>query len=172
MEPNKNVILVTQEPRGPSQLIEIPIPAQAVQRVALPDVQQLRSMVGQIIIIKALRLISAKVLATAPTLGLTNAALAELKKISLVLYSEGWEKGELIPILTLNDMADTDSANASTVPFRNATTRFNDWKNVDWSKSYLQYSNGTPSSGAAYSVLIEAEYIKLDSNGREIVGPS
>lgn len=172
MEPNKNVILVTQEPRGPSQLIEIPVPAQALQRVAFPDVQQLRSMQGQIIVIKSMRLIHNKVLTVAPTLGLTNATLAELKKISLVIYSEGWEKGQLIPILTLNDMADTDSANATTIPFRNATTRFNDWKNVDWSKSFLQYGNGTPSSGAAYAVLIEVEYEKLDSRGTAIVGPS
>lgn len=171
MEPNKNIILVTQEPRGPSQLVEIPVPAQVVSRVALPDVQQLRSQVGQIIVIKALRLISNKVLTNAPVSGFATATLAELKKISLVLYCEGWEKGQLIPLLTLNDVVDADST-ATGIPYRVVTTRLSDWRNVDWSKSFLQYSNGTPSSGAAYAVLLEVEYIKLDSAGKEIVGPS
>lgn len=172
MEPNKNIILVTTEPRGPSQLIEIPVTANNLGRVALPDVQQLRSQVGQRIIIKALRLITAKVLTNAPIGGQVTAPLAELRKISLVLYSEGWEKGQLIPILTLNDIFDTDSANATTIPFRAQTVRFNDWVNVDWSKSFLQFSNGAPSANSPYAVILEAEYIRLDNNGKEIVGPA
>lgn len=160
--------LIQEEPRGPSQLIEIPVPAAAVSKVVLPDIQQLRSQVGQIIIIKALRLIPDSVLTNAPTLGGINAPLTELVKISLVLYCEGWEKGQLIPILTL---ADTFTE-ASGIPVKFKTTRFADWKNVDWSKSFLQYSNGTPSSGVAYSVILEAEYVKLDAQNQEIVGPS
>lgn len=160
--------LVQEEPRGPSQLIEIPVPALAVQRVQIPDIQQLRSQVGQTIIIKALRLIPASILTNAPTVGGINAPLTELVKISLVLYCEGWEKGQLIPILTLCDTF----TEASGVPFRPHTTMFDNWKNVDWSKSYLQYSNGTPSSGVAYTVVLEAEYVKLDAQNQEIVGPS
>lgn len=169
---NNMVVLVQEEPRGPSQLVEIPVPARAVSQVILPDVQQLRSQVGQTIIVKAIRLITDKVLPTAPTLGGANATLAELRKISLILYSEGWERGQLIPILTLNDMVDADSTAATTIPYRNRTTRFADWKNVDWSKSKLIYSNGTPSSGAAYNVILEVEYVKLDANNQEIIGPS
>lgn len=160
--------LVQEEPRGPSQLIEIPVPALAVQRVPIPDIQQLRSQVGQTIIIKALRLIPATLLTNAPTIGGVNAPLTELVKISLVLYCEGWEKGQLIPILTLCDTF----TEASGVPFRPQTMMFDNWKNVDWSKSYLQYSNGTPSSGVAYTVVLEAQYVKLDAQNQEIVGPS
>lgn len=172
MDYQDRMILVQEEPRGPSQLVEIPVPAQVVQRVQLPDVQQLRSTLDNNIIIKAIRLITDKTLTNAPTIGTANATLGELRKISLVLYCEGWEKGQLIPILTLNDTADADAANATTIPYRNKTTRFNNWKNVDWSKSYLQYSNGTSSSGSAYSVLLEVEYVKLNSLGQEIIGPS
>lgn len=162
------VLLIQEEPRGPSQLVEIPVPAQIVSKVVLPDIQQLRSQVGQIIIVKAIRLIPDTILPTAPTLGGINAPLTELQKISFVIYCEGWEKGQLIPALELVDTF----TEASGVPLKFKTTRFADWKNVDWSKSFLQYSNGTPSSGAAYNVLIEVEYVKLDAQNQEIVGPS
>lgn len=164
----KQIILFQDEPRGPSQLIEVPVKAQVLSRVTFPDIQQLRSQVGQVIIIKALRLITDDVLPTAPTIGGANAPFTELQKISLVIYCEGWEKGQLIPILTLNDMFTEGSGQS----FRFKTTRFDNWKNVDWSKSFLQYSNGTPSSGNAYSVIIEAEYVKLDAHNQEIIGPS
>jgi len=168
----QNTILVQEEPRGPSQLIEIPKVAQAVSRITIPDIQQLRSQVGQVIVIKALRLITDKILTNLPTSGLVNATLAELRKMSLIIYCEGWEKGYLIPILTLNDMVDSDSTAATTIPFRNKTTRFANWENVDWSKSYIQYSNGSPSSAGAYGIILEAEYVKLDSQGKIIIGPS
>src|SRR5882672_4256197 len=156
-EATERIILVQEEPRGPSQLIEIPVPAQVISKLLLPDIQQLRSQVGQIIIIKALRVIPDVVLVTAPTIGGPNAPLTELQKLSLVLYCEGWEKGQLIPLLTLVDTF----TEASGVPWKSRTTRFDNWKNVDWSKSFLQWSNGTPSSGTAYSVILEAEYVKL-----------
>jgi hypothetical protein len=154
-----NMMLVQEEPRGPSQLIE---------KIVLPDVQQLRSQVGQVIIVKAIRLIPPAVLTNAPTIGGVNAPLTELVKISLVVYCEGWEKAQLIPILTLCDQF----IEGSGTPYREKTTRFNNWRNVDWSKSYLQYSNGTPTAGTPYSVLLEVEYIKLDAQGHEIIGPS
>ena len=166
-----DIILVQEEPRGPSQLIEIPVPL-ATQRQRLPDVQQLRSQEGQTIIIKSLRLITAKVLANAMTLTGTNATLAELRKICLVLYSEGWEKGQMIPILSLNDVADADSTAATTIPYRNNPTRFNNWRNVDWAQSYLLYANGTPAAGTPYVVMLDVEYIKLDAQGKQIIGPS
>lgn len=162
------MILVTKEPRGPSQLVEIPVPAQVVSKVTLPDIQQLRSQVGQIIIIKALRVIPDVVLALAPTLGGVNAPLTELQKISFVIYCEGWEKGQLIPALSLVDTFTEGSG----IPWRTETVRLADWKNVDWSKSFMQYSNGSQSVGTAYNVLLEVEYIKLDAQNNEIVGPS
>lgn len=164
------IILVQEEPRGPSQLIEVPVPAQVVTTVNFPDIQQLRSQVGQRIIIKAIRLITPKVLTTGPTLSIANATLAELRKISLIIYCEGWEKGQLIPALTLNDVADADAAAATTIPYRVNPTKFANWENVDWSKTKLIYNPA--SSGAAYCVMFDVEYVKLDSKGQEIIGPS
>lgn len=165
------IILVEEEPRGPSQLIEIPVPL-ATQRQRLPDVQQLRSQEGQTIIIKALRLVTPKVLTNAMTLTGVNAPLAELRKICLVLYSEGWEKGQMIPLLSLNDFADADATTATTIPYRNTPTRFNNWRNVDWAQSYLLYANGQPAANTPYVVLLDCEYIKLDAYGKPIIGPS
>lgn len=160
--------LVQEEPRGPSELIEVPVTANGLSRVNLPDVQQLRSTVEETVVLKALRLITPKVLSNGPITGRVTATLAESVKISLVIYCEGWEKGHLIPLLTLNDNFDSDATAATTIPFRAKTTRFDDWKNVDWAKSFLQFSNGTVSANTPYVVLLEAEYVKYNSKGKRI----
>lgn len=162
---NKHIILVQDEPRGPSELVEVAVPALAVNRVAFPDVPQLRNQPDQEIVIKAVRVITAKVLSNAPVSGATTAPLAELQKCSLVVYSDGWEKGHLIPVLVLNDVADADSTAATTIPYRNSQSNFADWKNVDWAKTYLSFNPAT--SGAAYSVLLEVEYVRLNKAGEQ-----
>lgn len=159
--------LIQEEPRGPSQLIEIPITT-AQQNVKLPQIQELMSVDNQIIVIKALRLITFKVVTTTPT-GATNAPLGQLQIAYLVLWSQGWIKGQQIPLLTLNDMVDADSANATTVPYRNRTTRLDDWKKVDWNKSTIQFGVApTPT----YSILLEVEYQRYDLKGNIIEGPA
>jgi hypothetical protein len=163
------VILVQEEPRGPSQLVEVQVTSNGLTRVNFPDIQQLRSMVGQRIIIKGMRLITDNVLTKAPLSGNTTAPIAELKKIALTIYCQGWEKGQLIPVLTLNDVSGDGGAS---IPYRMFPTKFSNWENVDWSKSYLQFSNGTSSANAPYSVLFDIEYVKLDSSGAEILGAS
>lgn len=164
---NQN-ILVLQEPRGASQLIEVPVTAAGLQRVQFPDVQQLRSLANQVIIIKEIRLITIDVLTNGPITGLAAAAITELQKLSLVIYCEGWEKAQYLPVLVLNDM----SVPAGTAPHRYGPTRFDNWQNVDWSKTFLQYANGTVSAGAPYCVMFDVVYQKFDASGREIRGAS
>ncbi len=166
MEPQ--IILVQEEPRGPSQLIEVPVVTNGASQVPFPDIQQLRSTTEEIIIIKSLRLITANVLVAPLILQAANAPLAELQKIALVLYADGWQKGQGIPILTLNDM----TVPGGTFPFRHHMTRFANWRNVDWTKSFLQYANGTASANAPYTVLFDCEYVKLNPKGVEIKGVS
>ena len=161
-------VLVQDEPRGPSILIEIPVNNNGSQRIPLPDISQLRSTVDQRIVIKGLRLISAEVLTNGIINPNVTAPATELSKISLTLYAEGWEKGQSIPILTLNDMVFTTGA----IPYRFNATKFDNWVNVDFPKSYLQYANGTTSAGAPYVVLLDCEYIRLNAQNRMIVGPS
>lgn len=166
---DERIILVNTEPRGPSQLIEVQVPVGAGGRVNFPDIQQLRSQQGQDIIIKAMRLITAEILTNGVISGLTTAPLAELQKIALVLYCEGWEKAQYIPILTLHDVG---AMGSTTFPQAPQQSRFANWRNVDWSKSYLQYANTTAAAGTPYVVMFDVEYVKLDAQGHLIVGPS
>jgi hypothetical protein len=161
-------VLVQDEPRGPSVLIEIPVNTNGQQRVPLPDIAQLRSTVDQKIVIKALRLISVEVLTNGVINAGVNAPATELAKMTLTIYAEGWEKGQTIPILTLNDMAFTVGA----IPFRQNPTTFDNWVNVDWPKSYLQYANSTSSAGTPYVVLLDCQYVRLNAQNRIIIGPS
>lgn len=161
-------VLIQDEPRGPSILIEVNVPTAGSQRVPFPDISQLRSTIDQKIIIKWMRLISAEVLTNGIISANPTAPAAELAKIAVTLYAEGWEKGQTIPILTLNDMVFTIGA----IPYRRNTTTFDNWVNVDFPKSYLQYANGTVSAGTPYVVLIECGYIRLDAQNRLIQGPS
>lgn len=162
------VLLVQEEPRGPSQLIEVPVPTNGVQRVNFPDIQQLRDLINQRIVIKAIRLITANVLTNGIISGSVTAPVTELQKMAIVLYCEGWEKAQYIPVLTLNDVTVPGSA----IAHRYHKTQFDNWENVDWSKSYIQFANTTSSAGTPYVVMFDVEYVKLDASGREIVGPS
>lgn len=164
---NEQLIFLLSEPRGPSQLIEIPVALNAQQKIPFPDQSQLKSDADQKIIIKSIRLITPDVLTNAVLSGNLNAPITELQKISLVIYSEGWEKGQWIPVLTLNDM----QLNGGTAPNAPSMARFNNWAAISWTKCFLQYSNGTSSAGAVYSVILDVQYVKFDNMGKEITGP-
>jgi hypothetical protein len=170
------IVLVQEEPRGPSQTIEVPVTGAASNSIPFPEIQQLKSQQGQTIIIKAMRLITQDVLTNGIITGFANAPLTELQKITLVIYCEGWQKALYLPVLTLNDVGTP----GGTFPHRYHNTRFSNWQNVDWSKSFLIYSNGTTSvpGEEGYCVMFDVEYIKINGNpnsksyGQEIIGPS
>lgn len=163
---NQSVILVQEEPRNASILVDVPVPTAGVSRVQIPDIQQLRNQGNQVIVIKGIRLITANILTNAPLSGNATSPIAELQKISLTLYSQGWERGQLIPILVLNDMSGDGGA---TIPFRFFPTKFSNWVNVDWSKSYLQWSNGTVAAATPYSVLFDVEYVRYNMVNGQLV---
>ena len=160
--------LIQEEPRGPSQLIEIPITANGLSNIQFPDIPELRNQIDQTVIIKAIRCIPAAVLSNAPSTGNAVAPNTELIKMTVVLYSQGWEKGKNIPINTLIDTF----IEGSGTPWKDRTTQLANWRNLDFNKCQVKFSNGTVSAGSPYSVILEVEYVKLDKNGDEIVGPS
>lgn len=170
------VILVQEEPRGPSQLVEIPVPRSGITKLQFPDVQQLRSDQTQQIVIKAIRLITLDFLTNGMISAGVNAPVTELQKMSVVLYCEGWEKGQLIPILTFND----GTFAGSTFPHVYHKMRFNNWESVDWSKSYVQFANGTSSvAETPYNIILDVEYTRFKlqmingvKNYVEIIGPN
>lgn len=168
MEQNDRMLLIQEEPRGPSMLIEIPVPTSGQGNITLPIVQQLQTAPDQNIFIKAIRLVTDAELARSPTLGAVNAPLTELQKMCLTIYCEGWQKGQLIPILALNNTFTEGSG----IPWRDRTTKFSNWKNVDWNKSVITYSNGTVSANAPYAVILEVEYVRYDKAGVLTTGPA
>lgn len=167
---DNRMILVQEEPRGPSQLVEIPVTANQT-KVQFPDVANLRNQSDQKIIIKALRWVTPSVLTVAPDSGGANAPLTEVQKISLILYSEGWIKGQNVPLASLSDIFTEGSGE----PWKSRPTKLDSWQNFDWNKCYLQFSNGTQSVGA-YTVILEVEYVRYvfnrdTNNWDEVVGP-
>lgn len=161
---SERIILVQSEPSGPRQLIECPV-TDGVGRVAFPDIDNLKSDTEQNVLIKGLRLIPSAVLVGPMVLAGVNAPDTELQKMALVLYSDGWEKAEYIPLFTMNDMI----CPGQTTPYRYDSTRFADWRKVSWTKSYLQFANGTASVGT-YVVMFDCEYLKLNAQNQPING--
>ncbi len=162
------IILVQEEPRGPSQLMEVQVILNGEGKVTLPVLATLRNDTSQKIIIKGIELVTLETLARGPITGLANAPLAELQKLSLVLYSQGWLKGLNIPLLKMNPVATP----GGTFPHMYERTRFDNWTQVDWEQSYIQYSNGSVSAGSPYCVIFEIQYLKLNAAGNEINGIS
>lgn len=158
---DNQIVLVQDEPVIMSELVEILIPANA-QRIQLPDVQQLRSQQGQKIIIKSIELVTNKVLTNGMLLQGTLAPVTELQKMALTIYSMGWERGHMTPLLFFNNEADSDSTAATTIPYRNKMYTLSNWEKVDFPKSYLQFANGTAPAGAPYLVLLNINYMKLN----------
>lgn len=160
--------MLQEEPRGPSILMEIPVATNGLGRVPLPDTAQLRSTTDVKVVLKAIRLIVDPVLTNSVLVAGVTAPFAELQKMSLTIYAEGWEKGQSIPILTLNDLNTPGTA----IPFKQSPTYFDNWTSVDWPKSYISYSNGTVSAGTPYVVLLDIQYIRLNAEERVMYGPA
>jgi hypothetical protein len=160
---NQSVYLL-EEPRGPSIIVEVPVTLNGQGRIPFPDVAQLRSTESQKIILKGMKLITDGILTNGVLNPGVTAPIAELQKMSIVLYCEGWEKGQFIPVLFLNDA----EIPGTTIPFRHQGTYFDNWVNVDWPKSYIQTCNGTLTANQPYVVMFEVYYVKLDGQGNEI----
>lgn len=161
------MILLQDEPRGPSILIETLVQT-GQTRVPLPDVQQLRSTADRAIIIKGFQLVTLDSLTRGILIDAPNAPATEIQKMTLTLYAEGWEKGQNIPLAPLNDV----TTQAATFPHRYKRSIFDNWQKVDFPKSYLQFAAGTAAVGGPYVVILDCLYIKLDAKGNEIQGPA
>lgn len=163
---DKKMVLVQEEPRGASMLIEIPCTQNGLTELTLPLIQQLQTDPKQIVVVQGLRLVPIGELNNAPSSGNALAPLTELQKMTLMLYSQGWQKGYKIPILALNNTF----IEGSGIPWRSRTTRLADWQDVDWNKSTIYFNNGSVTAGQPYSVVFEVEYIRYSMNGKEIQG--
>jgi len=165
-----SVILVKEEPISCLELIEVLVIADFDGQftVNLPDSQQLKSDQDQTIIVKAIQVTTPEVLTNGVVSGLVTSPITEMQKISLVLYSMGWERIHYLPLLRMNDVSTPGGA----APHRYVGTRFNDIQKVDWPKSFFKYSGGTGgvvSAETPYCIMLTVEYVKLIKVNNQLV---
>jgi hypothetical protein len=164
-----NYVILQEEPRGPSILIEVAVTTSGQQRIPFPDISQLRNTTDLKIIIKSLRLVTPQVLTNGVVNGGVCAPQSELQKMTITLYAEGWEKGQTIPIMFLNDVNNPGSA----IAHKYTATNFSNWVNVDWPKSYIQFANGTTSDATTpYVVMLDCLYVRVNASNNILVGPA
>ena len=165
-----SLILVKEEPISCLELVETQVTSDldGQYTVQLPDSQQLRSDQDQTIIVKAIQVTSPEVLTNGVISGLATSPVTEMQKISLVLYSMGWERVHYLPLLRMNDVSTPGGA----APHRYYGTRFNDLQKVDWPKSFFKYSGGTGgvvSADTPYCIMLTVEYVKLIKVGNQLI---
>jgi len=161
---NSQVIVAQTSPRTDSYLMEIPVGSVGQSRIPMPlYIAELQSNDTTVFVLKAIRLITPAVLTHAVQNDGVNAPLAELKKMVLVLTINGQTRGFNIPIITLNDVDD------GATPFTHDLANFDDWQNIDWGKSYIQFANGQVSANTPYNVLLDIQFIRLaKGNGQRV----
>jgi len=161
-------VLIQSQPVNNYTTVEIPVTANGLTRIAIPDQLMLKSYPGHTVVIKAIELISVKVLTRAILNAMANAPLAEVVKAALVFYCEGWEKIQYIPLARLQPVHDSDSTAATTFPFIEQAQTFENLRNLDWTKSYVQYGNGSVSANSPYAFILGVQYTTLNDQGAEI----
>jgi hypothetical protein len=161
-------VLIQAQPINNYTTVEVPVTANGLSRIAIPDQLMLKSYPGHQVVIKAIELISVKVLTRAMLNAMANAPLAEVVKAALVLYCEGWEKVQYLPLARLNPVHDSDATAATTFPFIEQAQTFENLKSVDWTKSYVQYGNGAVSANSSYAFVLGIQYMILNEQGSEI----
>lgn len=163
---HSDVILVKEEPRGPSMIVQKAL-AIGDTLVNFDDVPELRNSGTKRIIIKGIRVIIPGLAAAPFNVGTVLAPLTELQKIFLNIYCENWIKGEAIPILEFNDVF----IEGSGIPFRPGSIDLNNWENLDWSKTQIQYGQGQ-ACAVACTLALTVLYVNVDNDGAEIIGPA
>jgi len=161
-------VLIQSQPVNNYTTVEIPVTSNGLTRIAIPDQLMLKSYPGHQVVIKAIELLTVKIITRAMINAMANAPLAEVVKAALVLYCEGWEKVQYIPLARLNPAYDSDGTAATTFPFMQSVQTFENLRSVDWTKSYIQYGNGAVSANSPYAFILGTQYMILNEQGAEI----
>lgn len=140
------------------EMIEMQVPALSLGRVSFGGpIAQLRNQPDQIIVIKGIEIFPVTSYANSQqTNSLPGLPAADIKKAVLVLYVDGSESIKMIPLVKLihvNDLAG---------PFEENSLSFEDLTNVDFDKSYVQFSSA--SNAAAYVIPFGISYMRLVKN--------
>jgi hypothetical protein len=159
-------VLIQSEPIKNWTLIETVI-AVGDRRIPIQDQPMLRSTSGHKVVIKSIELITVKQLPNGVLNAGANISRADLIKTVLVLYSNGWEQVQYIPLARLIGAHDMDATTATTIPFMRDVTMFENLADVDWTKSYFLLSPGQ-SIAAAGVIVLGIQYQVFNNNGQEI----
>lgn len=146
------------------ELIELPVALGQTGRVTFPSVPQLRNQANQIILIRNIFVFTvADYAASQYNNAVPVIPNVDLPKAVLVLYVNGEESIHLVP---LTFMVVTDDAAR---PYVNFEFPFADISNVDFDKSYVQFSSG---ASAACVIPFGVNYVRLskDPSGNFVEG--
>lgn len=144
------------------ELVELTVPANSTGRVGFNTIPQLRNQSNQTIQIKSIKIYLDTVYANSQvTNSVIGMAAAELPKAVLVLYVNGEESIKMIPLAQLNNIDDLAA------PYQENFSEFDDLTNVDFDKSYVQFS--AASAGTVYVIPFGITYLRFMSNNGSMI---
>lgn len=130
------------------------IPTGTTGRVPFQDQPQLRNQPNQIIVIVNVELFLDTVYANSQyTNTIVGFPAADLPNAVLVLYINGEESVHYLPLAKLNHIDDLTNA------FQRELQGFDRLTNVDWDKSYVQFSAAT--TGGPYIIPFGITYLRF-----------
>jgi hypothetical protein len=136
------------------ELVELTVPAASTGRVTFNTIPQLRNQVGQTIIIKNIKIyVNTAYAKSQVNNSIPGMKPAEIPKCVLVLYVNGEESIKQIPLAQLNNIDD------AATPYQEQENSFDDLTNVDFDKSYVQFSSA--SDADTYVIPFGINYIRI-----------
>ena len=136
------------------ELVELTVPAATLGRVTFQTIPQLRNQPDQIIQINAIHIFPITSYANSQaTSVLPGMPAADIPKAVLVLYVNGEESIKMIPLAQMIHINDFAS------PYQEQLWLFDQLKNVDFDKSYVQFA--VASDAAAYVIPFGINYIRF-----------
>lgn len=139
------------------ELVEITINANQAGRFYFESQPQLRNQSDQIITIKKISVYTTETYANSQvTNAVPGMAPTEMPKAVLTLYVNGEERIKSFPLAELNNISD------GTSPFQQEIETLADLQNVDWSKSYVQFS--AAAAGTPYVIPFGVSYVRFNRN--------
>ena len=140
------------------ELVEMVIPAATTGRVNFTTIPQLRNQPDQLISIQNIEIFSINTYANSQqTNAIPGLPLADIPLAVLVLYVQGEESIKMIPLAKLIHITD-----GTPTPFQQMIDGFEDLSNVDFDKSYVQYS--AASNGAVYVIPFGITYTRFQKS--------
>ena len=122
------------------EAVEIPVPNNStLTRFYFPDLPQLRDAK-----IQAIQIYAAGTLAASPLTGSALPVLADLKKSFLTLYQGDLQVIYNIPMVALNNIADSATPYVFELPSVNDIS-------ISWTKSYVSLPTALATTNVAYS---------------------